>query len=126
MEPGSSYRPSNGTEGMYFTEKFCENCIHEKFMHSQQAGDACCEIFSATLIYDQRDKEYPKEWVYDAEGKPTCTAFKYWDWGFDDGEGNGFNEPPPPEPYNASQLVMPFILNDEILHNHTHDYYAKS
>ena len=29
------YRPSSGTEGMSFTEKYCEQCIHERWMHFQ-------------------------------------------------------------------------------------------
>lgn len=117
MEPGSSYRPSNGTEGMFFTGKFCDNCIHEKFSHTGNMGDLCCDILSNTMCFDQSDPEYPKEWIYDENGKPTCTAHVFWDWGTDNGEGNGFNEPPPPEPFNPNQLVMPF-LTDDILRDH--------
>ncbi len=25
---GKPYQPSNGTEGMYFTDKYCMNCLH--------------------------------------------------------------------------------------------------
>ena len=117
MEPGSSYRPSNGTEGMFFEDKFCSNCIHEKYCHTGDENDLQCKILINAFMYDQRDKEYPKEWVYDANGQPTCTAFKFWDWGRDDGEGGGINEPPPPEPYNPMQLTMPFFT-DDILQDH--------
>lgn len=109
MKPGESYRPSSGTEGMYFEDKFCSHCIHEKYCHSGIEGDKSCEIMLNAFMYDQRDKEYPKEWVYDGDGKPTCTAHKHWDWGNGDDDGD-FNEPPPPEPYDPKQLVMPFII----------------
>lgn len=112
MEPGSSYSPSNGTEGMYFVSKYCENCIHEKFMHTQEHGDLCCDILSNSMCFSPGDKEYPKEWIYDENGKPCCTTYKHWDWGFDNGDGNGLNEPSPPEPNDPNQMVMPFITND--------------
>lgn len=64
----SSYRPSNGTEGMIFEEKFCEQCkLYE--------NGGCIIWFNAGL-YEINEPEYPKEWVYDAENKPTCTAFE--------------------------------------------------
>lgn len=110
---GESYRPSNGTEGMMFEDKFCCNCIHEKYCHTGVHGDKTCEIQLRAFMFDQRDKEYPKEWVYDDNDKPTCTAHVHWDWGSDD-DGNGFNEPPPVEPYNPNQLVMPFEIEQTL------------
>lgn len=117
-EEDKLYQPSNGTEGMYFVEKFCMNCIHEKFIHTHDDNDAKCDIFSNSLLYTIKEPGYPREWTYDENGKPTCTAFKKWDWGIDDGEGGGLNEPPPPDPYDPNQLTLPFIINDEILLNH--------
>ena len=67
MTPGESYRPSNGTEGMMFFDWFCENCKRDI------NGD--CPIYAASLAFHKDDKEYPKEWVIDEDGQPTCTAY---------------------------------------------------
>lgn len=107
------YRPSNGTEGEYFMEDFCYNCIHEKWTHTQNDADKKCDILSRTLIYDTEDPEYPEEWQYDDAGNPTCTSHKHWDWGND---RDGVNEPPPEPVDDPNQLVMPFIV-DEICKN---------
>jgi hypothetical protein len=106
---GQKYCPSNGTDGMIFIEKFCEQCIHEKFIHTGKEPDKKCDIFSNTMVYDINDKEYPSEWQYDENDNPTCTSFKKWDWGTDDGD-DGLNDPP--EPDDPNQLVMPFILEE--------------
>ena len=108
---GEKYQPSNGTDGCAFVERFCEHCIHEKFIHTQKGDDKKCNIFTKTLVYDVKDKEYPKEWVYDENDNPTCTAWVKWDWGMDDDE-NGFNEPPVIYPDDPNQLVLPFILDE--------------
>lgn len=107
---GKSYRPSNGTEGMCFDAMFCGCCIHEKFYHTQKHGDKQCDIYSDAILYEIGETKYPKEWVYDENDNPICTAHVKFDWGGDDGE---FNEPPPPpEPDNPNQMVMPFILDE--------------
>ena len=64
------YRPSNGTEGEIFMEKFCYQCIHDDFNNEKY-----CEILSDTMIYDINDSEYPKEWHYDKNNKPVCAKF---------------------------------------------------
>lgn len=99
---GEKYEPSNGTEGCFFTEKFCERCIHEKYMHTTNDNDKKCEIFSKTLLYSSDADEYPSEWTYDDKGQPTCTKFKFWDWGM----GEVLNEPPEEEPFNPNQLKL--------------------
>lgn len=121
MAAGENYEPSNGTEGSYFIEKLCMNCIHEKFMHTQDHSHLKCDILSRSILHSSKESEYPKEWVYDENNKPTCTAFKFWDWGFGDDDGNGLNEPPPPEPYDPNQLMLPlgdvsdlFIIKTEV------------
>lgn len=78
------YQPSNGTEGMWFTEKFCCRCIHEQAMQSSDQNGKMCEIFTKTLVTDPKDDDYPGEWIYDEEGKPTCTNFKEHHWKKDD------------------------------------------
>lgn len=107
------YRPSNGTEGMWFEEQFCCQCINQ---HPDPEKGKNCDIACATFCYDLNDPEYPKEWCYDENDKPTCTAFVKWDWGnWDDDEG--FNEPPPVVPDDPNQLCFPFAMND-ILKDH--------
>lgn len=103
------YQPSNGTEGMCFTEKFCEQCIHEKFTHTQDDDDKKCDIFSRTMYLTPKDDDYPKEWIYGVDGKPTCTAWVKHDWGDDDDEDDGddYNPPSKPQPDNPWQLCLP-------------------
>lgn len=108
---GEKYQPSNGSEGCGFVELFCCNCLHEKFMHTQNHEDKKCDIFSRTLIYDTEDKEYPEEWTYDENNNPTCTAWQKWDWGNDDDE-DGLNKPPEIIPDDPNQLCFPFIFDE--------------
>lgn len=103
------YQPSNGTEGMFFIEKYCFNCIHEKFSHTQDHNDKKCDILSNTMIYDVKDPKYPEEWCYDENDTPCCTAFSKWDWGNDEGR---LNDPPPQYPDDPNQLCMPFIMDE--------------
>lgn len=47
------------------------------------------------------EPEYPKEWIYDALGHPTCTKYVNWNWGTDgdpDDPDNPKAPPPPPDP----------------------------
>jgi hypothetical protein len=66
---GEPYQPSNGSEGEMFMESFCYRCKKD----SEQSP---CEIIGLTMACRDCDPEYPKEWKYDPEGKPTCTAFE--------------------------------------------------
>ena len=63
------YRPANGTEGEMFHERFCYRC------RRGQDEDNPCPILGATLVFSVVDAGYPKEWKYDNDGRPTCTAF---------------------------------------------------
>jgi hypothetical protein len=63
------YKPSNGTEGMYFLEKFCCLCQRENLKNIN------CDILTRTTVYNIDDREYPEEWIYQ-NGKPICTAFE--------------------------------------------------
>lgn len=104
---GEKYRPSNGTEGEAFTSTYCMNCFH---CDPNPEGEKQCEIMMRTFLYYTNDPEYPKEWIYDENNNPICTAWKKWDWGNDDDEG-GRSEPPEPEPDDPNQLCLPFELN---------------
>lgn len=66
---GEPYRPSNGTEGEMFMEQFCYRCRYD-----QDENDPC-DILTRSLWLGLADADYPTEWVYDREGRPTCTAF---------------------------------------------------
>lgn len=70
------YRPSNGTEGEIFMERFCFRCT--KFPDDPMAPDQC-EILGNSFCYEIDDPKYPKEWIAnDASGlqDPRCTAFQ--------------------------------------------------
>jgi len=107
---GKAYCPSNGSEGTWFTDKFCFNCKHEKFMHTNSHKDALCELFSNSLIYDIKEPGFPKEWVYDKDDKPTCTAHEYFKWDLDE-SGNLIDPPPPPDP---NQVTIEFEVNKNV------------
>jgi len=69
------YRPSNGTEGEIFMERFCYRCT--KLSVDDDSKD--CDILTRSFWYAIGDPEYPKEWIAnDATGlqDPRCTAFE--------------------------------------------------
>ena len=63
---GKPYRPSNGTEGELFMEMHCYRCVH----------NGPCMIPTFAMSFESGHSQYPKEWVFDAYGWPTCTAFE--------------------------------------------------
>ncbi len=62
---GKPFRPANGTEGYLFCEAFCEHCVKE----------SDCQILTGTLALSLDSPQYPREWVFDPDGWPVCTAF---------------------------------------------------
>ena len=60
------YRPSNGTEGMIFQEKWCDQCRRGQ-------GDGC-RILSDSMVFDVDEKGYPPQMRY-VDDVPTCAAF---------------------------------------------------
>ncbi|HEA19977.1 MAG TPA: hypothetical protein ENH87_03565 [Pricia antarctica] len=74
------YQPSNGDEGIWFTEKFCMRC---KFCDPDPLGERQCEILGNSMAYSVSDPEYPEEWIYDKDENPICTKHKLWDWAID-------------------------------------------
>lgn len=91
------YQPSNGREGMWFTDKFCWQCIH---CDPDPLGEKQCDILQRTLIFSIGDADYPKEWIYDEANNPVCTDWVKWDWGRDG------------DPDDPNQLVLPFDIID--------------
>lgn len=110
---GEKYEPSNGTEGMWFTEEFCEQCIHEKFCHTQNENDKTCDILTSAMVFSTKDPEYPREWIYDSLGHPTCTAHVSWDWGNDGDPDDPDNPKAPPPPPDPNQMDMFPLYPDE-------------
>lgn len=106
------YRPSNGTEGEYFMDKHCMNCLH---CDPDPDGAKQCEILMRAMCYSVNDEEYPTEWTY-IDDKPTCTKWQKWDWG-NDGDPDDDNNPKSPIVYDPNQLML-FSITDEILENH--------
>jgi hypothetical protein len=98
---GSLFLPSNGTEGMMFTEEFCDCCINQ---HPDPDNPRQCDILCMTMA----DGKQP-EWIFNYDGWPICKEWKKWDWGNDD---DGYNEPPEPEPDDPNQLMIPFDIMD--------------
>lgn len=66
------YRPSNGTEGDGFMSRHCYQCKHD----DGGIGERVCEIIGNTMAYDIDEPEYPTEWRYGEDGRPTCTKFE--------------------------------------------------
>lgn len=66
------FRPSNGTAGMEFEQRWCERCRWEDG----------CSILPLTLVLEVGDPGYPPEWVcgekWPRKGapQPQCTAFE--------------------------------------------------
>lgn len=102
------YRPSNGCEGDWFMGEFCMQCIHE---NPDMEAKPKCDIMTCTMCLDINDAEYPKEWIYGEDGKPTCTKFVKWDWG-NDGDPNDPDNPKAPIPEDPNQLCLPFIFDE--------------
>jgi hypothetical protein len=69
---GKPYQPSNGTEGMMFMERWCDNCKHQG---SEDAEDWCM-IMLRTMAHNPKDAEYPVEWRIGSDHQPECTAFE--------------------------------------------------
>lgn len=106
------YRPSNGTEGMAFMDKFCCHCFHERAMTNPKGEGKACSIVAKTMAFDENDKEYPREWRY-IDGKPTCTRHVPYDWNDDDREPpNGPRRPRIPD--GDPMQFMLFSIADEI------------
>ena len=58
------YRPSTGSEGVWFIEQWCCDCKAYNI----------CSILSKSF-YANVD-----QWKYDGEGDPMCTSFHNVDW----------------------------------------------
>jgi len=66
-DPDEKYMPSNGSEGMWFTEKWCEKCTRRAL--NPDAKTQCIHELRACAGEDNT------RWFI-IDGKPTCTAFR--------------------------------------------------
>lgn len=69
------YRPTSGTEGAAFMERFCDRCEREAGYRLDPFKHDACPIAATTMALRVTDPGYPKEWVTDDDG-PRCTAFQ--------------------------------------------------
>jgi hypothetical protein len=68
MSEAKLYRPSNGTEGEFFQARFCYRCAKD--------ANNDCEIILRSMAFNTWEDDYPREWTYGEDDKPTCTAFE--------------------------------------------------
>lgn len=73
------YRPGTGTEGVWFFCRFCAKCKRDAEYQRTRNGDDGCKIAADVLCFPVDHPSYPKEWVYDETGLPTCAAFVHVD-----------------------------------------------
>ena len=105
------YRPSSGTEGMWFEEKFCMQCLH---CDPNPDGAKQCDILCRAFCFDIGEEHYPNEWVYDVNDQPTCTNWQKWDWGNDGDPDDPDNPKAPPPPPDPNQLdLFPLYPSEE-------------
>lgn len=75
---GKPYRPSSGTEGYEFEAAWCERCDHYRPMRDDSNIFDCTQghLTAAWGADGVDDPLYPKAWVYNAKGKPSCSDWK--------------------------------------------------
>ena len=108
---GEKYRPSNGTEGMWFEESYCMHCLH---CDPNPEGKRQCDILMRAFLYGIDEPQYPKEWQY-KNNRPICTAYQKWDW-YNDGDPDDPDNPnKPPDPIDPNQLdLFPFYPDERV------------
>ncbi|KKC25794.1 hypothetical protein WP12_12110 [Sphingomonas sp. SRS2] len=68
------YRPSNGSEGRDFMNRWCGVCERDRAFREGE-GDSC-EIAAMTMAVSVDDPAYPREWRQDGPNGPRCTAYE--------------------------------------------------
>src|SRR5690349_20404813 len=79
--PVRLYRPSSGTEGIGFMERWCANCERDKEWSEGKPFDECedherCELIANSYAYAVDDPEYHRQWVRAQNGDAWCLAYK--------------------------------------------------
>ena len=70
------YRPSNGTEGEMFMERWCADCARDHAHREDPDAANGCEIIVMAMCHNITDPDYPKAWVWNEKGQPICTEFE--------------------------------------------------
>jgi len=73
----------------------CHVCIRDTFSRS---GNKSCPILMDAMVYKIDHPEYPKQWVYDKDGIPTCTSFRHYQ--------NRVRSKPEEKKEDPSQILM--------------------
>jgi len=68
---GSTPGQATKKEGDEFEAQFCDKCKKDDYTNG-----ILCPILADVLIFSIDHKSYPKAWIYDDTGKPTCTDFE--------------------------------------------------
>lgn len=77
MEVTKPYRPCNGSEGEWFSSRFCDRCQHDAEYRNTDGEKGGCPILANALCFDIDHADYPKEWVEDDDGaNPRCLVFE--------------------------------------------------
>ena len=66
----NKYRPSSGSEGVWFESKFCAQCVRQPL----DPNDGGCLIQLNAMCFEIDEDEYPQEWILQNDA-PYCTAF---------------------------------------------------
>ncbi len=73
---GQRYCPASGSEGVAFEDAWCCQCVHYREV-DKEVWDCRLDILGqAHAVADVTLPEFPKEWVYDIDGLPSCTRFE--------------------------------------------------
>lgn len=108
-----AYYPSNGSEGMWFEDRYCSNCIHD---NPDPNSPKKCEVILGALLHYPPEPDYPMEWRV-VNGEPTCTKFVKWDWGNDGDPDDPDNPKRPPDPPDPNQIDLFPLYPDETQYN---------
>lgn len=73
---GTPFSPANGAEGECFARQFCERCERDQAFWEDPCPENSCSIAAVGTAFFPGDPEYPKEWIYDKDEIPICTAFR--------------------------------------------------
>lgn len=89
------YRPSNGTEGDCFQNRWCCHCVdYPPDMSALGAPDPCPILLNAMALAVD-DPDYPAEWRQDGPKGPRCTAFR--------------ENPDDPAPLDPAAVIRPLL-----------------
>lgn len=70
------YRPSCGTEGADFMDRWCARCERDRAWREDPDFGEGCSIAARTMAVKADDPGYPQEWREDGPLGPRCTAFQ--------------------------------------------------